>query len=113
MSAVATPIEVGAVLRRHDRAMQVVLGVDDEAARWTLLETVVIGNPQVEAALEQTVRLGPRRVRGVRPDLTERHRMVVRMRNEGLTFREIGERIGITEQGASYAYRACLKKLTA
>jgi len=47
----ATSIDLGTVLRRHDRAMSVVDLVEDQSARWTLLEYVLAGNPAVEAAM--------------------------------------------------------------
>jgi len=41
----ATSIDLGTVLRRHDRTMSVVDLVEDEPARWTLLEYVLAGGP--------------------------------------------------------------------
>ena len=102
-----TQIEHAARMRRHRTAMKVVKRVNDEAARWSLLEFVLDGNPTLEAALAAPPRPDHRRV-----DLDERQRAVVRMRNEDRSFREIGERVGMTARGAQYAYESAVKKLT-
>jgi hypothetical protein len=60
----ATSIDVGTVLRRHDRTMSVVDLVEDEPARWTLLEYVLAGSAAVEAAMAHARR--PCRPRGGR-----------------------------------------------